>query len=207
MSEAERGRSLSEQAAEAFSRESADERDARRRELEGVASGFTSPVELYEGGMVLAILGLLCGILFLAFGVFGEAKNEAGRVMILVMGVAAVAGAGGVLAGRNKVVLTLTPTGILFRGSDRELPWEDVDSMEVNSKIVGAKIATILSFYLREGAETPVLSGRRRTKYLRKEDVVRVHTMGVKGFEDRPLYAMLENAHDAGVARAMLKEM
>lgn len=207
MSEEMQDMRLSEQAAADFARGSAEEREARRRELEDVAARFTSPVELYEGGLAVTILGLLAGILFLAFGIFGEAKEAVGRVMIIVCGVAAIAGAASLLAGRNKAVLTLTPTGVLFRGSDRELPWGDVDDLTVSSFDMLVRMSTAIVFQLADGVEPPALSGRRRTKYLKRKGQIHVQTMQFQGFNDRKLLEMLENAHDAGAARAMLKEM
>lgn len=208
MSEETKNMRLSEQAAAEFAQASGDERDALRRELEETASRFTSPVSLYEGGKLLLICWIIGGLLFCGWGVAGKmSTGMVGKVGSLALGVFMIAFPLYKLSRMKNAVMTLTATGVLFANAQQELPWSDVDNIDIYWVGAPMRTQTQLHFYLEDGAEPPTLPGGRRVRYIAKKNMVQFVVMKYRGFNDKKLMEMLENAHNAGIARAMLKEM
>jgi hypothetical protein len=208
MSEEMQGMRLSEQAAAEFAQESAQERDARRRELEAIAARFTAPAELFEGGAFLMVIAFLSGLLFAYYAVFGQPPHVFYRVFMLVLGAWMVFFSVNSFLGRNKPVLTLTPTGLLLAGAQAEVPWEGIESIDYRALGFIVRTNTFLSFYLCGGVEPPTFARKRfRTRYFKRKNMLQVGTLGFRGIGEKDLSAMLEDAHNAGIARAALEEM
>ena len=166
MGEEKRNMRLSDQAAAEFARESADERESQRRELEEAAAKFTSPVELYEGATAQIALFVAVGILLLAIMFMAGTLQLSAKAICLVCGLLCLVFGIHVLMRRKNAVATLTPTGVLFSGTQRELPWEEIDDVDYQGAHSIVQMSAAIFFHLREGIEPPAFSGGRRVRYI-----------------------------------------
>lgn len=198
--------SLSEQAAGEFAQNAAKEQNARHSELEKIASKLAKPITFYEGiGALLGII-LFLVIIFGAVAILGTDLKPKPRISCAVIAAIGILYILKFYLRKGKPVFTMSRTGILFHGTEYEVPWSALQNYDLH--ILGWPInhATTILFALNTDADVSSFKGGGRIKHVsRPYDAIRIKVIRYRGFNGRRLDETLSDGFKAGYAYLALK--
>lgn len=192
-----------------------------REHLTEVSSKVVDAVDIYEKrgtifwicavmSVVLLVISLFAVYRFIEQGATSAASRSAniGFIVLGLVVTTAVLGLGAWFFGKRstKLLMRLTPTGLMSTSLASPLPWAEIKNYTFQ-QISNEQVH--ICFNLESSCPAPQLSGSnwRRIQYKKKDHALHVGCYGAKGMKSEAFYQMIGDYINADHARHLLKAM